>query len=139
MNTKDMRRIIVQAAHHAKHGHMPSALSLVEILKAYSEVQQKEDEIVLSKGHGCLALYAMLHLQGHVLLDEVLNFGKYNVKLGGHPDRNKLDQILSTGSLGHGLPILWVLHGERYKTKRVTYFVSWVMGKQTRVLFGNHY
>ena len=55
MNTKDMRRIIVQAAHHAKHGHMPSALSLVEILKAYSEVQQKQDEIVLSKGHGCLA------------------------------------------------------------------------------------
>ena len=41
-----------------------------------------------------------------VLLDEVLNFGKYNVKLGGHPDRNKLDQIYaSTGSLGHGLPI----------------------------------
>ena len=106
MNTKDMRRIIVQAAHHAKHGHMPSALSLVEILKAYSEVQQKEDEIVLSKGHGCLALYAMLHLQGHVPLNEVLNFGKYNVKLGGHPDRNKLDQIYaSTGSLGHGLPI----------------------------------
>ena len=35
----------------------------------------------------------MLHLQGHVPLDEVLNFGKYNVKLGGHPDRNKLDQI----------------------------------------------
>ena len=54
MNTKEMRRIIVHAAHHAKHGHMPSALSLVEILKAYSEVQQKEDEIVLSKGHGCL-------------------------------------------------------------------------------------
>ena len=106
MNTKDMRRIIVQAAHHAKHGHMPSALSLVEILKAYSEVQQKEDEIVLSKGHGCLALYAMLHLQGHVPLNEVLNFGKYNVKLGGHPDRNKLEQIYaSTGSLGHGLPI----------------------------------
>tara|TARA_B100000900_G_scaffold370814_1_gene349607 strand:+ start:4218 stop:4952 length:735 start_codon:yes stop_codon:yes gene_type:complete len=106
MNTKDMRKIIVQAAHHAKHGHMPSALSLVEILKAYSEVQQKEDEIVLSKGHGCLALYAMLHLQGHVSLDEVLNFGKYNTKLGGHPDRNKLDQIYaSTGSLGHGLPI----------------------------------
>ena len=138
MNTKEMRRIIVQAAHHAKHGHMPSALSLVEILKAYSEVQQKEDEIVLSKGHGCLALYAMLHLQGHVLLDEVLNFGKYNVKLGGHPDRNKLDQIYaSTGSLGHGLPIAvgvpWL---ERYKTKRVTYFVSWVMGNKRGFYLG---
>ena len=36
----------------------------------------------------------MLHLQGHVLLDEVLNFGKYNVKLGGHPDRNKLDKYM---------------------------------------------
>ena len=50
MNTKDMRRIIVQAAHHAKHGHMPSALSLVEILKAYSEVQQKDPKSAGSRG-----------------------------------------------------------------------------------------
>ena len=106
MNTKDMRRIIIQAAHHAKHGHIPSALSLVEIMKAYSQIESEDDVMILSKGHGCLALYTMLHLQGHVTLDEVLNFGKRGFKLGGHPDRNKLDKIYaSTGSLGHGLPI----------------------------------
>ena len=77
MNTKDMRRIIIQAAHHAKHGHIPSALSLVEIMKAYLQIESEDDVMILSKGHGCLALYTMLHLQGHVTLDEVLNFGNY--------------------------------------------------------------
>ena len=106
MNTTEMRRIVVEAAYKAKHGHIPSALSIIEILKVYSDIETSDDIMILSKGHGCLALYSMLCLQGHVSLEEVLNFGKYGYKLGGHPDKNKLDKIYaSTGSLGHGLPI----------------------------------
>ena len=40
MNTKEMRRIIVRA-HHAKHGHMPSALSLVEILNIFGSTTKR--------------------------------------------------------------------------------------------------
>ena len=81
--------------------------------------------MILSKGHGCLGLYSMLCLQGHVSLEEVLNFGKYGYKLGGHPDKNKLDKIYaSTGSLGHGLPIaVGSVCLRKYKKRMVRYFV----------------
>ena len=104
--TQKIREFIVKAAYTAKHGHIPSALSIVEIMKSYHEVETKDDVMVLSKGHGCLALYSLLVIQGHVDEKELLTFGKKGSKLGGHPDRNKLDKIYaSTGSLGHGLPI----------------------------------
>ena len=102
----EMREIIIKAAHSAKHGHIPSALSLVEIMQAYSNVEKEDDVMVFSKGHGCLALYSLLAIQGHVPMTELFNFGRRGSRLGGHPDRNKLDKIYaSTGALGHGFPI----------------------------------
>ena len=102
----EMREIIIKAAHSAKHGHIPSALSLVEIMQAYSNIEKEDDVMVFSKGHGCLALYSLLAIQGHVPVTELFNFGRRGSRLGGHPDRNKLDKIYaSTGSLGHGFPI----------------------------------
>ena len=101
-----MRKLILDAAFFAKHGHMPSALSIVEIIVAIDELKNEDDVFVLSKGHGCLAFYAHLVLNGVVNEEELRSFGKKSNKLGGHPDRNKLDEIYaSTGSLGHGLPI----------------------------------
>ena len=101
-----MRELIVKAAYMAKHGHMPSALSIVEIMQSYHDIETQDDVMILSKGHGCLALYSLLVIQGHVDEKELLTFGKKGSKLGGHPDRNKVDKIYaSTGSLGHGLPI----------------------------------
>ena len=103
---KKMRELIVKAAYTAKHGHIPSALSIVEIMQSYHDVETQDDVMILSKGHGCLALYSLLVIQGHVDEKELLTFGKKGSKLGGHPDRNKLKEIYaSTGSLGHGLPI----------------------------------
>jgi len=66
-----MRRSIVQAASRAGEGHVPSALSILDILSVlYSKVMQHRalagqsqtdrDRFVLSKGHGSLALYAVL-------------------------------------------------------------------------------
>ena len=102
----EMREMIIKAAHSAKHGHIPSALSLVEIMQAYSNIEKEDDVMVFSKGHGCLALYSLLAIQGHVSMTELFNFGRRGSRLGGHPDRNKLDKIYaSTGALGHGFPI----------------------------------
>ena len=102
----EMREMIIKAAHSAKHGHIPSALSLVEIMQAYSNIEKEDDVMVFSKGHGCLALYSLLAIQGHVPMTELFNFGRRGSRLGGHPDRNKLDKIYaSTGALGHGFPI----------------------------------
>ncbi|MAG25602.1 hypothetical protein CMI47_08500 [Candidatus Pacearchaeota archaeon] len=106
ISVKEMRRIIVQAAYTAKHGHIPSALSIVEIIRSYYDVETEDDVMILSKGHGCLALYSLLVIQGYVDEKELLTFGRKGSKLGGHPDRNKVDKIYaSTGSLGHGFPI----------------------------------
>ncbi len=45
MNTTEMRRIVVEAAWRAKHGHIPSALSIIEILKVYSDIETPDDII----------------------------------------------------------------------------------------------
>tara|TARA_R110000744_G_scaffold39158_4_gene89212 strand:+ start:3714 stop:4463 length:750 start_codon:yes stop_codon:yes gene_type:complete len=103
---QQMRELIVKAAYYAKHGHMPSALSIVEVLAVYNKIKTDKDIFVLSKGHGSLALYSLLVIQGEITESELFNFGNNGSKLGGHPDRNKLNSIYaSTGSLGHGFPI----------------------------------
>tara|TARA_Y100000592_G_scaffold101154_1_gene186116 strand:- start:11135 stop:11881 length:747 start_codon:yes stop_codon:yes gene_type:complete len=102
----DIRKTIIDAAYHAGHGHIPSALSIVEILKAVDNVKTKDDVFILSKGHGCLAYYAYLVQKNKISIDEIRNFGKRDSNLGGHPDRNKIEDVYaSTGSLGHGFPI----------------------------------
>lgn len=104
--SKEIRTLIIDAAYNAKHGHIPSALSIVEIVVAIHSIKTSDDEMVLSKGHGCLALYSYLTTQGILTKTQLRNFGKRGSSLGGHPDRNKVKDIYaSTGSLGHGLPI----------------------------------
>jgi len=102
---KKIRKHIVDAAYHAKHGHMPSALSIVDILTSLDYVIKPEDVIILSKGHGCLAYYGYLVEKNLITIDEMRSFGKVGSRLGGHPDKNKVPGVLtSTGSLGQGLP-----------------------------------
>jgi transketolase len=104
--TNKLRKLIIEAAFFAKHGHIPSALSIVESVIAIHEIKKDGDIFILSKGHGCLAYYAYLCHIGEITKEELFNFGKKNSKLGGHPDRNKIKSVYaSTGSLGHGLPI----------------------------------
>ena len=102
---KEIRKLIVDAAFHAKHGHIPSALSIVDIICALHETMTSNDIFILSKGHGCLAYYAYLVIIGELTIDELRKFGKSGSKLGGHPDKNKINKVYtSTGSLGQGLP-----------------------------------
>ena len=104
---KSLRKEILKVSNHNKAGHIPSAFSILEILFClYNKVLTNEDSFLLSKGHGCLALYSMFWLKEFITKEEFYSFSQYNSLLGGHPDRNKLKQIeISAGSLGHGLPI----------------------------------
>ncbi len=64
------------------------------------------DRFLLSKGHNPLAYYAVLAATGR--LDPALlpSYGAWDSPLGHHPDRTLLDPVeISSGSLGHGLPI----------------------------------
>lgn len=114
--SKAFRRTILRSFHAAGRGHLPSALSLVEILRVlYDDVLRYDasrprwparDRFILSKGHGCLALYAILAEKGFFPEGELWKVGQADGILGGHPDAGKVPGVeVSTGSLGHGLSV----------------------------------
>jgi transketolase len=103
----NMKRSILITATRAQEGHIPSAFSILDILWIlYDKVLKSEDIFVLSKGHGCMALYAVMAEKGIIPQSDFDSFCSFYSPLGGHPDMNKVHGIeASTGSLGHGLPI----------------------------------
>lgn len=91
-----LRNRILEVAYRDEMGHIPSALSILDIVWVlYDKVMTKNDQFILSKGHGCMALYAVLEEKG--LFD-------WSTKAQGHPKRGRAI-LASTGSLGHGLPM----------------------------------
>lgn len=102
-----LKKEIIQMAYQAQEGHVPSAFSILDILWVlYDRVLRKKDYFILSKGHGCLGLYAVLAEKGFFPKNWLANFGRFNSHLGGHPDCNQVPGVeASTGSLGHGLPM----------------------------------
>lgn len=108
LRSKELRRLVVQMVESDRRGHLGPAMSLMEILRVLydSFLRPKQDRFILSKGHGCLALYAILADKGYFDKDLLKSFCKPNSPLGGHPERHKLPGIeASTGALGHGLPM----------------------------------
>jgi transketolase len=71
------------------------------------------DRFLLSKGHGPAAYYAVLTAKGFVPESWLAGFGCIDSRLGYHPDRNLVPGVeISSGSLGHGLPIaVGIAHG----------------------------
>jgi transketolase len=98
---------IITATKETKEGHIGSSLSILDILWVlYENFHQKDNVIILSKGHACLALYVVLNEKKLISDSDLNSFSQYDGKLGGHPDKNKIKHVYaSTGSLGHGLPI----------------------------------
>jgi transketolase len=100
---------IIHASMISKEGHIPSAFSIIDLLYIFFHEHKKnnlEDKFILSKGHGVLALYAVLASADLIEKNWSQNFGKFESKFGGHPDVVKVPATCaSTGSLGHGLPI----------------------------------
>lgn len=114
--SRGLRRTIIKILATAGRGHIGAAFSLVEILRVlYDDVLRydpknprwaKRDRMILSKGHGCLALYTLLAEKGFFPEEELWKFCKSDGILGGHPEYAKVPGVeASTGSLGHGLPI----------------------------------
>lgn len=110
---KDLRRQIVDMVVEGHDGHIPSAFSILDIVThLYNNVLRfdparpdwdERDFFILSKGHGCLALYVNLHRHGFVSDSDIRLFCKEGGILGEHPDMTKVPGVeASTGSLGHG-------------------------------------
>ena len=106
MKNKDLILKVLTLANKGKEGHVPSSLSILDILDTlYGRfiAKKKLDKFVLSKGHGCLSFYAVL--EKYKIINKLNNFCSFDSKFGGHPDKNKITGVeSSTGSLGHGFP-----------------------------------
>lgn len=130
-----LRRLIIRALEGGGRGHIGSSLSLVEIFRVlFDDVLRyrpaepgwaERDRCILSKGHGCLALYALLADKGFFPIAELDDFCRRDSILGGHPERGKIPGVeASTGALGHGLPIgVGVALGLRMKRQDSRVFV----------------
>jgi transketolase len=110
-----LRKKIVEIIFHAREGHIPSSFSIVDIIHyLYAHILRfdprqpqwaERDYFILSKGHGCAALYVVLHKFGFLSDTQLHSYSLKGSLLGGHPDTTKVPGIeASTGSLGHGFP-----------------------------------
>ncbi|HLH61570.1 MAG TPA: thiamine pyrophosphate-dependent enzyme [Ktedonobacteraceae bacterium] len=86
---------------------------------------EARDRFVLSKGHGCVAFYAILADKGFFSPSLLPTFMKWDSILGTHPDRNLVPGAeASTGSLGHGFPMaVGIAMALRAKQKPARVFV----------------
>lgn len=116
MNLNDLKRTIIRLAKTSGEAHIPSALSILDILWVlYDKIlnidpkhprAENRDRFILSKGQAGLGLFVVLAEKGFFSKTELENYCKYDSSLGGHPDRNKVPGVeASTGSLGHGFPM----------------------------------
>lgn len=112
---KDIRKTIYKIAHFAGGGHMGAAFSMADIISVlyFDNVLkynvenpdwEDRDKFILSKGHACYALYAVLAKAGYFPEEDLWKVGKPGSKLGGHPKMHDISGVeASTGALGHGL------------------------------------
>ena len=132
---KDLRKKIAWMTWHSKEGHIPSAYSILDIVNfLYQDFMvfnpndleaDDRDYFILSKGHGCSALYAVLNQFGIITDDDLNNKNGQFARLATHPDSTKIQGIeASTGSLGNGIGFaLGVALGLKIKNKSNRVFV----------------
>lgn len=113
---KQIRKDILTMGWKSKASHLGSALSLVEILYALyfqtanfskEKVHDPErDKIILSKGHGSVALYSVLNRLGIISDEDIESYSQNGGRLPCHIDMTSAEGLeASAGSLGHGAGI----------------------------------
>ena len=111
-----LRSLAVDALEGGSRGHVGSTMSLIEILRVlFDDVMTfdpleprlaSRDRLILSKGHGCIALYTLLADKEFFPKRDLATFCGFDSFLGGHPEFGHVPGVeASTGSLGHGLAI----------------------------------
>jgi len=101
----DLPALLIRLTGDEKHD-WSSISTLDTIWVLYDRVLREGDRFLLSKGHGPTAYYAVLAAKGLLPLETLDDFGEFDSPLGHHPDRMLAPGVeLSSGSLGHGLPI----------------------------------
>ncbi len=106
----------VRMTQRAKSSHVGGSLSMAELLAVlYGKILRvspatvdhpDRDRFILSKGHSCAGAYAVLAECGFFPLDWLESFYQNGARLAGHITAGSIPGVeVSTGALGHGLPI----------------------------------
>jgi transketolase len=113
---RQLRRDIFTMVHQSGDGHPGAALSIADLIAAlYFHVMRLDpkqpewpdrDRFILSKGHACPVYYAALARRGFFPLEWLPTLRRLGSPLQGHPVMRKTPGVdMTTGSLGHGIPI----------------------------------
>ena len=113
--TQRVRRHVVEMVYGAQSGHIGGSMSSTEILAVlYGAAMRTDparpdwadrDRLVVSKGHAAAIVYAVLAEQGFIDKAELATYAQNGSRLAGHVTKTVPGVELSTGSLGHGLPV----------------------------------
>lgn len=113
--SKQIRRETLKMVFAAKASHVGGALSMADLLAVlYSKVldidplepnAKERDRFFLSKGHACTGLYATLALKGFYDPKELNSYSQNDSIFLSHVSHKIPGVELSTGSLGHALPV----------------------------------
>jgi len=129
--SKKIRLQAWEMAYKAKSSHMGGNFSLADIVAVlYSDIlhfdasnpdDESRDRVILSKGHCCAVLYAVLAHFGFFKDDELTHFGENGHMLSAHASKNVPGVEISSGSLGHGasiaagMALAGKIHDKNYK------------------------
>jgi transketolase len=116
LHAQQTRADVLRMIHLAKSSHAGSALSMIDLLTVlYEKVLRIDpsrpdwparDRFILSKGHACAGLYAVLASRGFFPKDWLSDFYRDGARLAGHATSTGIPGVeVSTGALGHGLAI----------------------------------
>lgn len=110
-----IRKDVLKMLTLAGSGHTGGSLSIVDILVAlyYNTLKNdpgkpdwdRRDRFLLSKGHACPALYAVLADKGYFPKEMLWTLRRLGSQLQGHPQLGLPGVEISSGSLGQGLSI----------------------------------
>lgn len=110
-----IRRHVVEMTSRSGASHIGSCMSIADILAVlYGRVLNvrpndpdwpDRDRFILSKGHAAAALYATLAERGFIARSDLESYYLNGSNLMGHASHHVPGVELSTGSLGHGLPV----------------------------------
>ncbi|MGA1004341.1 transketolase [Vulcanococcus sp.] len=111
-----IRFLAVDAINKSNSGHpglpmgcAPMAYTLWDKFLKHNPKNPKwfnRDRFVLSAGHGCMLLYALLHLSGYdsVTIEDIKQFRQWGSKTPGHPETFETAGVeVTTGPLGQGI------------------------------------
>jgi transketolase len=112
---KLIRAHAVKMVYRSRASHLGSCLSVADILAClYWRVLRidpanpgwaERDRLILSKGHAAAILYATLAERGFFPTQELETYCQIGSRLTGHVTSGVPGVELSSGSLGHGLPV----------------------------------